>query len=184
VVLAPGFKRYAYPLPACCLLTACSGVLVTILIVNEMRLDYSPIHAGFAIKTTEQLWHWRARLRSIVFSHDAAVLVQAELLVPVRWCASWAKLRVRELHKLVRRYARIVRTAVVRLGDECVRLSSEPRGGALWTDPPASVGTPVANRCYLRTDRCRTVRMCWCKTSGEVRRIGDSSCSVGLHGRT
>ena len=50
-----GFKRYAYPLPACCLLIACSGVLVTIRILNEMRLDYSPIHAGFAYKTTEQL---------------------------------------------------------------------------------------------------------------------------------
>ena len=55
VVLAPGFKRYAYPLPACCLLIACSGVLVTICILNEMRLDYSPIYAGFAYKTTEQL---------------------------------------------------------------------------------------------------------------------------------
>ena len=51
VVLALGFKRNAYPLPACCLLIACSGVLATILIINEMRLDYSPIHAGFACKT-------------------------------------------------------------------------------------------------------------------------------------
>jgi len=42
-------------LPACCLLIACSGVLATIRILNEMRLDYSPIHAGFAYKTTEQL---------------------------------------------------------------------------------------------------------------------------------
>jgi hypothetical protein len=55
VVLAPRFKRYAYPLPACCLLIACSGVLVTTLIINEMRLDYSLIHAGFAYKTTEHL---------------------------------------------------------------------------------------------------------------------------------
>ena len=116
VVLAPGFKRYAYPLPACCLLIACSGVLVTIRIVNEMRLDYSPIHAGFAYKTTEQLWHWRARLRCIVCSHDDAVLVQAELLVPVRCCASWAKLCARKLHKLVQRHTRAVRTAVVRFG--------------------------------------------------------------------
>jgi hypothetical protein len=116
VVLAPGFKRYAYPLPACCLLIACSGVLVTIRILNEMRLDYSPIHAGFAYKTTEQLWHWRARLRCIVCSHDDAVLVQAELLVPVRCCASWAKLCARKLHKLVQRHARAVRTAVVRFG--------------------------------------------------------------------
>ena len=50
-----GFNRYAYPLAACCLLIACSGVLVTIRILNKMRLDYSPTHAGFAYKTTEQL---------------------------------------------------------------------------------------------------------------------------------
>ena len=74
-VLAPGFKRYAYPLPACCLLIACSGVLVTILILNEMGLDYSPLHAGFAYKTTEQLWHSRALLRCIVCSHHDEVLV-------------------------------------------------------------------------------------------------------------
>src|SRR5271166_3724360 len=55
------------------------------------------------------------------------------------------KLCARELHKLVRRHARAVRTAVVRLGDECVRLSFERRGAVLWTDPPASVGTAVAN---------------------------------------
>src|ERR1019366_1857608 len=87
-VLAPKFKRYAYPLPACCLLIACSGVLVTILILNEMRLDYSPIHAGFAYKTTEQLLHCRALLRGIVCSHDDAFLVHPELLVQVRCCGS------------------------------------------------------------------------------------------------
>jgi len=73
--LEPRFKRYAYPLSAYCLLIACSGVLVTILILNEMRLDYSPLHAGFAYKTTEQLWHSRALLRCIVCSYDDAVLV-------------------------------------------------------------------------------------------------------------
>src|SRR5271165_4818319 len=50
-----GFKRYAYPLPAYCLLIGCWVVLATIRILNEMRLDYSPIHAGFAYKTTEQV---------------------------------------------------------------------------------------------------------------------------------
>jgi hypothetical protein len=64
-----------YPLPACCLLIACSGVVVTIRILNEMRLDYSPIHAGFAYKTTEQLRHSRALLRCIACSRDDAVLV-------------------------------------------------------------------------------------------------------------
>jgi len=94
-------------LPACCLLIACSGVLVTIRILNEMRLDYSPIYAGFAYKTTESLWHWRALLRCNVCSHDDAVLVHPELLVPVRCCGSWAKLCARKLRKLVRRHARV-----------------------------------------------------------------------------
>src|SRR5271157_4019361 len=115
-VLAPRFKRYAYPLPAYCLLIAYSGALATIRILNEMRLDYSPIHAGFAYKTTKLLWHWSALLRCIVCSHDDAVLVQAELLVPVRCCGSWAKLCARELHKLVRRCAPVVRTEVVWFG--------------------------------------------------------------------
>jgi hypothetical protein len=59
-ILEPRFKRYAYPLPAYCLLIACSRGLVTILILNEIRLYYSPLYAGFAYKTTEQLWHWGA----------------------------------------------------------------------------------------------------------------------------
>ena len=98
--LEPGFRRYAYPLPAYCLLIACSEVVVTIRILNEMRLDYSPLHAGFAYKTTEQLWHWRVLLRCIVCSQDDAVLVHPELVVPVRCCGSWAKLCARKLHKL------------------------------------------------------------------------------------
>ena len=49
-ILEPRFKRYAYPLPACCLLIACSGVLVTIIILNEMRLDYSPFMQVLPIK--------------------------------------------------------------------------------------------------------------------------------------
>ena len=73
--LEPRFKRYAYPLSAYCLLIACSEVLITIIILNEMRLDYSPVHAGFAYKTTEQLWHSRALLRCIVCNYDDAVLV-------------------------------------------------------------------------------------------------------------
>src|ERR1035438_8159683 len=112
-VLAPRFKRYAYPLPAYCLLIAYSGVLATIRILNEMRLDYSPIHAGFAYKTTEQLWLSRALLRCIVCSQDDAVLVDAEQFVPVRCCGSWAKLCARQWHKLVGQYARVVRAAVV-----------------------------------------------------------------------
>src|SRR5271166_6438414 len=55
------------------------------------------------------------------------------------------------------------------LGDECTRLSFERRGGVLWTDPPASVCTSVANCCYLCAGCCRTVRVGWCKTSGDER---------------
>jgi hypothetical protein len=159
-----------YPLPACCLLIACSGLLVTVRILNEMRLDYSPIHAGFAYKTTEQLWHWRARLRCIVCSHDDAVLVQAELRVPVRCCASWAKLCARELHKVVRRYARAVRTAVV-LGNEYTLLSFERTGTVLCADPRALVGTAIANGCHLHAGCCRTVRIGRRKTSGKVKPV-------------
>ena len=78
------------------------------------------------------------------------------------------KLCARELHKLVRRHARAVRTAVVRLGDECVRLSFERRGAVLCTDPPALVDTPVVNCRYLRAGRCRAVRMGRCRPSGKV----------------
>jgi len=78
------------------------------------------------------------------------------------------KLCARELHKLVRRHARAVRTAVVRLGDEGDRLSFERSGGVLCTDPPASAWTSVANCCSLRAGCCRTVCMGWCKTSGKV----------------
>jgi len=59
------------------------------------------------------------------------------------------KLYARKLQKLVRRHARAARTAVVRLGDECVRLSFERSGTVLWIDPPATVWTSVANCCYL-----------------------------------
>ena len=138
--LEPRFKRYAYLLSAYCLLIACSEVLITIIILNEMRLDYSPVHAGFAYKTTEQLWHSRALLRCIVCNYDDAVLVAVVLLISVRCSGNCAKLCARELHKVVRRYARVVRTAVVRLGDECTRLSFERSGTALCADPPAFVG--------------------------------------------
>ena len=52
----PPFLRgkFPYPLPAFCLLIACSGILVTIRVFNEMQLDYSHLHTGFAHKTTEQ----------------------------------------------------------------------------------------------------------------------------------
>ena len=155
-VLAPRFKRYAYPLPAYCLLIAYSGALATIRILSEMRLDYSPIHAGFAYKTTKLLWHWRALLRCIVCSQDDAVLVLVELLVPV-WCSgNCGKRCTRKLHKLVRRHARVVRTVVVRLSDECVRLSFERRGTVLCVHLPASVCTAAANYCHLRAGCCRT----------------------------
>jgi hypothetical protein len=57
------------------------------------------------------------------------------------------------------------------LGDECTRLSFEQRGAVLWTDPPATVWTSVANCCHLRAGCSRTVRMGWCKTSGKVKLV-------------
>ena len=101
---------------------------------------------------------------SILLCWLAAVFV-----VSPRCCASWAKLCTRKLHKLVRRHARVVHTAVVRLGDECVRLSFERRGTVLCVDLPVSVRTSVANCCHLRAGCCRTVCMGWRKTSGKVR---------------
>src|SRR5208337_1403864 len=85
--------------------------------------------------------------------------------------AAVARNCARELHNVVRRYARAVRTAVVRLGDECVRLSFERRGAVLCTDPPALVDTPVVSCCYLRAGCCRTVCLGWCKTSGKVQLV-------------
>jgi hypothetical protein len=41
-----------------------------------MRLDYSPLHAGFAYKTTDQLWHSRALLRCIVCTMMTQFLLQ------------------------------------------------------------------------------------------------------------
>ena len=47
--------------------------------------------------------------------------------LPIRCSGSCAKRCARELRKLVRRQARVVRTAVVRLSHECTRLSFERR---------------------------------------------------------
>src|SRR6516164_10204322 len=96
-------------------------------------------------KTTEQLLHSRPLLRCILCSHHDAVLLHAEMLVPVRCCGIWAKRCARQLHKLVRRYERVVRTKVFRLGNECTRLPFERSGGVLCSDPPALVCTAVAN---------------------------------------
>src|ERR1019366_1564867 len=90
------------------------------------------------------------------------------------------KLCARELHKLVRRHARAVRTAVVRLGDECVRLSFARRGAVFGTEPPALVGTPVVNCRSSRAGCCRTGRMDGGKTSGKVKLVSDSTRMVRL----
>jgi len=115
-----------------------------LLLSQRLSLDYTLLRSSIS-KTRPSSCDIRcALLRCIVCSHDDAVLVQAELLVPAKCCGSCAKLRARELHNVVRRYARAVRTAVVRLGDECVRLSFERRGAVLccalihqhwWTHP-------------------------------------------------
>ncbi len=154
--LEPRLKRYAYPLSAYCLLIACSGVLVTIFILNEMRLDYSPLHRGFAYKTTEQLWHSRALLRCIVCSHHDEVLVAVvcsfRIGVPAiarncvrasctRWCGGKLALCPQQWFGWpmnVRGY----------------RLSR----AVLCTDAQASACTSVANCCYVSAGRRRAVR--------------------------
>src|SRR5271166_1465807 len=86
----------------------------------------------------------------------------------------------RKLNKLVPRHARAVRTAVVRLGDECVRLSFERSDTVLCVDPPAPACTSVANCCHLRAGCSRTVRMGWCKASGKVLTLVSApNCAVG-----
>jgi len=169
VVLAPRFKRYAYPLPACRLPIACSGVLATIHVLKEMRLDYSPIYAGFAYKTTEPLWHPRTLLRCIVCSHDDAVLVQAELLVPVRCCGSWAKGARASCTSWCGGTRGLCVQKWFGLGDECTRLSFERRGAVLRTYPPASVCTSAVNCCSLRAGCCGTVCMGRYKMSSKVK---------------
>ena len=85
-------------------------------LVNILPSDY-PIHQTVLVQKRRNSCDTRAHcLGCIVCSHDDAVLVQAELLVPVWCCGNCAKLCARELHKLVRRHARAVRTAVVRFG--------------------------------------------------------------------
>lgn len=67
------------------------------------------------------------------------------MLISDRCSGNCARLYARELPRVVRRYARVVRTEVVRLGNGCTRLSFERSGTVLCVDPPASVCTSVAN---------------------------------------
>ena len=123
-------------------------------LVNILASDY-PIHQTVLLQKRRNSCDTRAHCLSM--RRVQPWCRSSCTLIPV-WCSgNCAKLCARELHKLVRRYARVVRTAVVRLGDECTRLSFERRGAVLWTDPPASVGTSVANCCHLRAGCCRTV---------------------------
>src|SRR5271165_6911122 len=86
----------------------------------------------------------------------------------------------RKLNTLAPRHARAVRTAVVRLGDECVRLSFERSDTVLCVDTPAPACTSVANCCHLRAGCSRTVRMGWCKASGKVLTLVSApNCAVG-----
>jgi hypothetical protein len=139
-----------------------------VLIVRRLSVDYTLLRSSISKKRRSSRDTRAPLLRCIVCSQDDSILVHAELLVPVRCCGSWVKPCARKLHKLVRRHARVVRTAVVRLSDESVQLSLERRGAMLRSEPPATIWTSVANCCYLRAGCCRTVCMCWCKKSGKV----------------
>src|SRR5664279_4379124 len=134
-------------------------------LVNTLASDY-PIHQTVLLQKRRNSCDTRAHcLRCVVCSHGAAVLVRSfRFGVP----AIAEIVRARKLHKLVRRYARAVRTAVDRLGDECVRLSFERRGAMLCTEPPALVDTPDVNCCYVRAGRCRVVRAERSRPTGNV----------------
>ena len=95
------------------------------LIARRLSADYTLLKSSISEKRPSSCDIRAPLVRGIVCSHDDVVLVHAELLVPVRCCGSWVKLCARKLHKLVRRHALMMRTALVRLGDECVRLSSQ-----------------------------------------------------------
>ena len=94
-------------------------------LVNILPSDY-PIHPIVLVQKRRNSCDTHAHyLECIVCSDDDAVLVHAELLVLVRCCGSWAKLCARQLHKVVRRYGQVVRTVVLRLGNECQRAKFE-----------------------------------------------------------
>jgi hypothetical protein len=65
-----------------------------------MRLDYSPLHAGFAHKTTEPLWHSRATAMHCV----TTMMTQFFLQLCAHFGSLFRQLReiVRELHKVLR----------------------------------------------------------------------------------
>ena len=124
-------------------------------LVNILPSDY-PIHQTVLFQKRRNSCDTRAHcLRCIVCSHGAAVLVLCSFRFGVpaiarncarasctSWCGDTRGLCAQQWFGL---------------GDECTRLSFERRGAVLCTDPPASVGTSVANCCYLRAGCCRTV---------------------------
>ena len=129
-------------------------------LVNILASDY-PIHQTVLLQKRRNSCDTRAHyLRCVVCSHGAAVLVRS---VPV-WCSGNCRNCARASCTSWCGDTRgLCAQQWFGLGDECTRLSFERRGAVLWTDPPASVCTSVANCCYLRAGCCRTVCMGWCK---------------------
>ena len=126
-----------------------------VLIARRLSVDYTLLRYSISEKRPSSCVIRAPLRRCIVCSHDDAVLFVLSCSFRLGVVAVARKF-ARELHNVVRRYARAVRT--VRLGDECDRLSFERRGAVLCTDPRALVDTPVINGCYVRAGRCRAVR--------------------------
>ena len=151
--------------------------------MNILADDYPLTSASFAPKTTDKLRHsrraiatrcvqsWYAVLayvvRSFCFGSRAIARNRARASC-TKWCCDKPGPCAQQWFGL---------------SDECTRLSFERRGGVLWTDPPASVWTSVANCCTLRAGCCRTVCIDQCKTDGNVKPVRESHCVVDLHRR-
>src|SRR5208283_2507871 len=60
-----------------------------LLIVQRLSVDYTPFSSSISEKRPSICDNRAVLLRCIVCSHDGAVLVHPELLVPARCCGSW-----------------------------------------------------------------------------------------------
>src|SRR5271157_761876 len=147
-------------MPAYCLLIGCSAVLLTLRILNKIQLDYSlsiqvfPIKrpsrsdiratycAAFCVAMVTQFLF----LLSCAFRFGAAAVARKCARAScTRWCGDTRGLCAQQCFGW----------AV----SECTRLSFERSGTVLCADPPALVGTAVANCRSLRAGRRRTVGM-------------------------
>ena len=95
-----------------------------LLIVQRLSFDYTLLRSSISKKRPSSCDTYprccdalrAAMVQQFLYAHSGLVFRQLP------------KLYARELHKLVRRHAWAVRTSMVRLGNECTRLSFDRRG--------------------------------------------------------